>query len=103
MSSESISPKAFYSQRMFGYKNWHTINENPFDNSILLYEEFPNVNRPQSDYDDYPLVIAVNITEEQFGDMSFTCVAGGVWQYDKTIYLILQILDCFLITQDTYE
>ncbi len=87
MSSESISPKAFYAERGFGYKNWHSIIENPFDNSILLYEEIPVVERPQSDYDDYPMIIAVCFSEEQFEDMCFTGTTDGIWQYDKTIYL----------------
>ena len=86
MSNESISPKAFYALREFGYKNWHSVNENPFENTILLYEEMPAVIRPASDYDDYPIVIAVAVSEEQFADMSFTGVPG-VWSYDKSIYL----------------
>lgn len=86
MSCESISPKAFYAKREFGYKTWHCTNENPFDNSLLLYEEIPVVYREVSDYDDYPLIIAITISEEMFEDMLFTNIAG-VWQYDKTIYL----------------
>ncbi len=86
MSSESISPKTFYTRREFGYKNWHDISENPFDNSILLYEEIPMIIRPKSDYDDYPMVIAVCLSEKELEDMPSTDVTG-VRQYDKTIYL----------------
>ena len=86
MSSESISPKAFYTMREYGYKNWHSIDENPLDNSMLLYEEIPLVNREVSDYDDYPLVIAVTVPEEVFDDFSITNIPG-VLQYEKTIYL----------------
>ena len=64
MSCESISPKAFYAKRGFGYKTWHCTNENPFDNSLLLYEEIPIVDREVCDYDDYPLIIAITISEE---------------------------------------
>ena len=99
MSSESISPKAFYMQREFGYKNWHNIVENPFDNSILLYEEIPLIIRPKSDYDDYPMIIAVCLSEEQFEDMSFTKVPG-VWQYDKTIYLTPSSTTIFFDTEE---
>lgn len=28
LSSESISPKAFYEKRGFGYKTWETVDEN---------------------------------------------------------------------------
>ena len=86
MSSESISPKAFYSMREFGYKTWHNVDENPLDNSMLLYEDMPAVRRKVSDYDDYPMVIAITVSEEVFGDFSFTNIPG-VLQYDKTLYL----------------
>ena len=86
MSSESISPKAFYSMREYGYKTWHNVDENPLDNSMLLYEEMPVVNREISDYDDYPMVIAVTVSEEVFDDFSITNIPG-VLQYEKTIYL----------------
>lgn len=86
MSSESISPKAFYSMREFGYKTWHNVEENPLDNSMFLYEEMPAVKREVSDYDDYPMVIAITVSEEVFEDFSFTNIPG-VWQYDKTLYL----------------
>lgn len=86
MSSESISPKAFYSMREFGYKTWHSVDENPLDNSMLLYEEMPAVKREVCDYDDYPMVIAITVSEEVFGDFSFTNIPG-VLQCDKTLYL----------------
>lgn len=99
MSSESISPKAFYSMREFGYKTWHSVDENPFDNSMLLYEEMPMVNRVVSDYDDYPLVIAVALSEKLFEDFTFTG-AAGVWQYDKTIYLNPDTTTLFFDTEE---
>lgn len=86
MSSESISPKAFYSMREFGYKTWHSVDENPLENSMFLYEEMPAVKREVSDYDDYPMVIAITVSEEVFGDFSFTNTPG-VLQCDKTLYL----------------
>ncbi len=86
MSSESISPKAFYSMREYGYKTWHSVDENPLDNSMLLYEEMPVVKREASDYDDYPMVIAITVSEEVFEDFSLTGIPG-VLQYDKTLYL----------------
>lgn len=86
MSSESISPKAFYSMREYGYKTWHTVDENPLENSILLYEEMPVVRREVCDYDDYPMVIAVTVSDDEVEDFSFTNIPG-VWQYDKTLYL----------------
>lgn len=83
MSSESISPKAFYGQRGFGYKHWHPITENPFENSLLLYEEMPAIMRSPSDYDDYPMNIAVCVPEADI----IPTRTPGVWQCTKTIYL----------------
>lgn len=37
LSSESISPKAFYAARGFGYSSWESIPENDVDNAIILY------------------------------------------------------------------
>jgi hypothetical protein len=39
LSSESISPKAFYEKRDFGYSRWNVIEENNLDNSVLLYKK----------------------------------------------------------------
>ncbi|MCM1450911.1 MAG: hypothetical protein NC102_01455 [Clostridium sp.] len=86
MSSESISPKAFYAVRGFGYRTWHLINENPYDNSILFYEEMPKVVRQESDYDDYPMVIAISVSDELLNKLSRT-VVDGVYQYSGTVYL----------------
>lgn len=85
LSSESISPKAFYSTRSFGYGRWASIPENPLENSIVLYDELCAFNRPQSTYEDHPLLIetvfddVVESTLLNRGDHTFLC--------DHTIYI----------------
>lgn len=82
LSSESISPKAFYTKRDFGYSRWENIPENNYDNAITLYDTLCKFTRPKSDLEDHPLLIEVNIEEEHIkniNDHTFYC--------DHTIYL----------------
>lgn len=73
LSSESISPKAFYALRKFGYSRWTNIPENDNDNVILLYEEPFAFSRPKSDTEDHPMLVEIE-TDEEFPK---TRVQGG--------------------------
>ena len=59
LSSESISPKAFYQKRGFGYIRWFSIPENDIDNVILLYKSLSSFVRKKGDMEDHPLLIEV--------------------------------------------
>lgn len=63
MSSESVSPKSFYTKRGFGYPRWTTIPENGFDNVIVLYETIKAFDRPLSELEDHPLLIETHLKE----------------------------------------
>lgn len=78
LSSESLSPKAFYQKRSFGYKRWTAIPENPLENSIVLYDELCTFNRPASDVEDHPLLIEINLDE---------AIESTLSRYDDHIYL----------------
>lgn len=80
LSSESISPKAYYDKRGFGYSRWATIPENPFNNAIVLYENLCYFDRPKSDIEDHPLLIEVMLDEAQLKQV------GDFWYSDHTIY-----------------
>ena len=80
LSTESISPKAFYSQRGFGYSRWFTIPENEMNGAILLYESPAMINRPASDIEDHPLMIEINTDEE------YPLLVPGVRYSQHTIY-----------------
>ena len=41
LSSESISPCAFYPRRGFGFKRFEKVELNNLDNVILLYDKYP--------------------------------------------------------------
>lgn len=81
LSSESISPKAFYEHRKFGYSRWLEIPENHIENVILLYDKPVGFSRPSSDIEDHPLLIEICIEEE------FPQSVKGVFYSDHTIYL----------------
>ncbi len=81
LSTESISPKAFYAKRGFGYSRWTTVPENPFDNAIVLHEKPCCFERPKSDIEDHPLLIEVLLDETQLKQ------ADGFWYCDHSIYL----------------
>ena len=81
LSSESISPKSFYQQRNFGYKNWLTIPENGKDDAILLYDKPFKLQRTSSEVEDHPLFIEVNLNEE------LPEIAKGIYYCDHTIHI----------------
>ena len=81
LSSESISPKAFYALRGYGYARWQEVEQNNLDNVILLYSQPFSFVRPESDLEDHPMLLEV-ITDE-----SFPMVSDGIFCCDHTIYL----------------
>lgn len=83
LSSESISPKAFYARRGFGYSRWTNIPENDNDNVILLYEEPFAFSRPKSEVEDHPMLVEFE-TDEEFPQTR----VKGVRYSDHTIYLV---------------
>lgn len=82
LSSESISPKAFYEKRNFGYSRWTVIPENNLENAITLYDSLCYFERPQSDLEDHALLVEVELEENDIKPLG-----EGVFYCDKTIYL----------------
>ena len=82
LSSESISPKAFYEKRNFGYSRWTVIPENNLENAITLYDSLCYFERPQSDLEDHALLVEVELEENDVKPSG-----EGVFYCDKTIYL----------------
>ncbi|MGE0077648.1 MAG: hypothetical protein AB7S48_07300 [Bacteroidales bacterium] len=84
MSCESISPHGFYLQRNFGYKTFEKVDLNSFNNSLLLFEAFPEFKISNSELVNYPMVIEVDIDVELDG---LKRIQNEIWQTDRTIYL----------------
>ena len=81
LSTESLSPKSFYERRGFGYSRWFSVEENSIEHLTLLYDEPHVFERPQSDIEDHPMLIEIDVDDE------FPKVADGVFYTDRTIYL----------------
>lgn len=81
LSSESVSPKAFYTKRGFGYSRWTTIPENGFDNAIVLYESIKAFDRPKGELEDHSLLIETHLKE------NFIKQGDGFLYCDSTIFL----------------
>ena len=80
LSTESVSPKAFYECRKFGYARWTSIPENSCDFVITLYDHPGSFVRTQTDLEDHPLLIEYSTEEE------FTKVGDGIYACDHTLY-----------------
>lgn len=85
LSSESISPADFYPARGFGYRRWEVLDEHQARAFIVLYDELRYFERPESDQEDHPLLVEMEL-EDGFeveripsGEKIYLC-----W---KTIYL----------------
>ena len=85
LSSESISPKAFYQKRGFGYIRWFSIPENDIDNVILLYKSLSSFVREKGDMEDHPLLIEIYLEEDVLS--SLKPINENVDCCDHTIYL----------------
>lgn len=80
LSSESVSPKAFYYKRGFGYSRWTSVPENGFDNAIVLYETIKAFDRPLSELEDHPMLIETNINDDDIAQ------GNGFLYCNKTIF-----------------
>lgn len=80
LSSDSISPGSFYENRGFGNPHWYNVEENNMPNVLLLYKHPFRFDRPKSEIEDYPVLIAIESSEE------FIFVNDEVVACDHTIY-----------------
>lgn len=85
LSTESISPKAFYEKRKFGIKRWHTVTLNSADNYISLYGKLPRFECAPSELEDHPMVIELSLNEEQ-SQRHLMGVSDDLFVCDHTLY-----------------
>ncbi len=81
LSTESLSPKAFYDKRGFGYSRWFTVEENCIEHITLLYGTPHMFERPISDIEDHPMLLEIDTDE------TFPQLAEDIFYTDRTIYL----------------
>ena len=85
LSSESVSPRAFFENRKFGYPRWFNIPENPLENSIVLHDVFGCFDIPTSDLESHPMVIEVCMVDEDIA--TFLQLDEHTFLCDHTVYL----------------
>ena len=94
LSTDSISPSAFYSKRNFGDSHWRKIEENNFDNVILLYAKPFYFSCSKEERDDGAMFIQI-VTDEIFKEL-----IDGVYLCDRTIYFDWNTKFIFLSPED---
>ena len=81
LSTESISPASFYTNRKFGYSRWTLVAENPHQNMVLLYDSPGFFSRPVCDVEDHPLLIEIHTNKD------YPRLKDGVYYSERTVYL----------------
>lgn len=88
-TTESISPKSFYSKRGFGNKRYYSVEANDMDDVILLYSKYPIFQIKESDLENYPIVIEIETND--YADEKFRSIKNKngveVYSCSDTIYL----------------
>lgn len=89
LTTESISPEAFYKIRKFGYKRFNKVSPNPFSNSIIAYSKVPIFNVDESDFDDYPMILGVSreLLDDNVISQNIEVEGINILQINSTVYL----------------
>lgn len=102
MSSESISPAAFYERRNFGMRRFLRVEPNNLNDRIALYDCIPLFTIPMSDEDNFPIFIEVQ-TACYDEDMFYASELDGVYYCDKTVYLSPYHCRFFFLSEGDYR
>lgn len=94
LSTDSISPDAFYRERNFGSPHWRKINENVSENIIVLYSRPFFFSLESEGQENHPMFVIVESEEDyiQIGD--------GVYACDHTLYFDWNTSFLFLSKDD---
>ncbi|NQX44432.1 hypothetical protein HQN87_03720 [Paenibacillus tritici] len=85
-ATESISPKKFYSDRIFGTKRHFVTEWNIDDNYLTWFTSIPSfelLKNQDSEYEEYPLIIELECEPEKDG---FCRIDDDIYTVNKTIY-----------------
>lgn len=84
ISSESISPYSFYQLRGYGFRRFEKVIPNRLENSILLYDTFPQFSINDKELENYPMVIEIC---PESCSAHFEAIGNGIYRCSETIYL----------------
>ena len=88
-ATESCSPLACYKNRSFGSKDFYSGGSFAKENSIVLFDKYPYYVFPQTNEEQYTLVIEVETEKCAHFDFEKICDKNkvGLYQTSQTIYL----------------
>ncbi len=93
LSTDSISPVAFYKKRNFGSPHWYKIKEEP-ENVLILYSKPFYFSLESEGQENRPMFISIESCED------FTQIVDGVFVCDHTIYFDWNTCFLFLTRED---
>lgn len=80
LSTDSISPSAFYRERNFGSPHWRKINEKESENIIILYSNLFFFTLESGGQENRPMFIAIESEDD------FIKIGDGVFACNHTLY-----------------
>lgn len=102
MSSESISPAAFYEHRNFGMSRFVRVVANNLSDRIALYDCVPQFEIPVSDEDNFPIFIEIQ-TNCYDDEMFYASEIEGVYYCDRTIYITPFHCKFYFLSEGNYR
>lgn len=94
LSTDSISPDAFYRERNFGSPHWRRINEKCSENIIVLYSRPFFFSLESDGQENHPMFILIESEED------FIQIGDGVYACDHTLYFDWNTYFLFLSEED---
>lgn len=101
-STESISPKAYYTIRGFGNRRYYPVEANNLDMAITLYSSFPVFHVDNTDLENYPMVIEIDTEDYEQTKFYHSGSNNGIEIYTCTSTIYLNPFHCFVYF-DSYE
>lgn len=89
MATESCSPSAYYSHRNFGDSYFYVAGSFAKNNSIILFNKYPKCKMPQTEEEQYSLVIEIDTEKTAHFEYEEIDINNDIviYQTGKTIYL----------------
>lgn len=104
LSTESISPQAYYAKRKFKPNYFERIPDIGYDNIILLFSRIPNFSITGDEIEQYPIVLEFE-DDQQIRDFEivFSCEDFSVYSCNHTIYLTPWNTHILIFDNKAYE
>ena len=88
ISTESISPQTFYTQRLFGYKTFYSIEQIPYQDCLILFSEIPLFKIDDKEKDNFPMILQIDDDEQLSEAIKVGDFDGcSVFAFNRSIYL----------------